>query len=677
MSKKNHYQSTVPDHLEDETIIAYLDGELSDEEKARAGQHLEKCWSCRGNLKLIQDSVDNFMNQRQEILLPPALPPSEPALKIFQERLQNYKSQTRTASVFSFSRLKSKVNFSNFWKTFSSFNFFNAPASLKFGVGALAVFVIVALILNQSVVPTVSAAELLKNADEAGKNSLSAVSQPVVHQKLQVRRSKNNSPVESVNWETWDDTSRNNFRQAVETDGARRLIIDRFESSVKVPFIFENERPQVLTELAQILQFNRMNPNDPLAAASFKNWRDSLAEKNETVSKADSQDGTESYQLNVKPAGEIGSNQISAADYIVRASDWTPLKLRLEIKTNDETINFEITRQTSEVIAFNQLSPEIFPPTEMAKLPNATTSPKESSSLAPSPETELAVKTNSNSAAVVKTENATNRVPASAELEVEVLNLLSQVRADMGEQIEVKRTPDGFLVISGIIETAGRKTEILNALDSVADNASVKIEIYTIAEAVAKRKQESKTKDSPVTNVESVEVENLSLAAEPQLREYFGQSGNSDEKIRSYAASRVAQSRQAMQHLGALKKIANQFKPEELKTLKPEAREKWLALIRSHARAFAEQNSALRRELKPVFFAGAGEGGGRGASVSSNAELINAIRQLYETGAANDSVILSAFAASGNGGVSAIGAAQFWQALKNAEAMARSIQGVR
>lgn len=682
MSKSNHYNSNaIPAHLEDDIIIAFLDGELSEEEKNQSSQHLENCWSCRGKLKIIQDSIDNFMCRRQEILMPIELPPSDPALKLFQERLQNYKLQTRSVSMFNFSRWKSKLNFSKFYSTFNSAISFNSPVRLRMGIASLAVLVIAALLLQQSAVQTVSAAELLKNAEEASKSSLATVSEPVIHQKFEVRRTKNNLHVDSVNWETWQDTNKNNFRDAIDTDGSMRLILDKFENRLtKVPHILENERPVLLTELGQILQFNHMNPQNPLSAASVKAWKDSVQEKNEEVVKSSSNEGIESYELKINRLGDVGDGQIIRASYNVRANDWIPLGLRIEIMQADgATLGFQIIPQTSEIIARSQLSSDIFPETQIAAIPNPLVSPKEKPSPSDTPESLLAANANANSAQVIAAENKTKRLPASAELEVEVLNLLSRVKADMGEQIDVKRTADGFLVINGIVETAERKTEILNSLDSVADNSSVKIEIYTVAEAVAKNKQSGGGKSSPVTNAQGVEVQNLSIAAEPQLREYFRrQGGNTDETIRSFAASRVAQSRQAMQHLGALKKLAGQFKPEELKTLKPEAREKWLSLVRSHARAFQEQTAALRRELKPVFFAGANDGAGKGANISNDLELINAVRRLYDDGAANDSVIRSAFTASGAAaGVSAIAAPQFWQSLKDSEALAQKIQSFR
>ena len=88
-----------------------------------------------------------------------------------------------------------------------------------------------------------------------------------------------------------------------------------------------------------------------------------------------------------------------------------------------------------------------------------TVSPGSSPKTSPPAETVSIVNTNSNSnilpveANEIKVKNS----PASADLEVEVLQILSQVKADMGEQIDVKRTSDGYLVVSGVVETDQRK----------------------------------------------------------------------------------------------------------------------------------------------------------------------------------------------------------------------------
>src|SRR3712207_2168805 len=50
-------------------------------------------------------------------------------------------------------------------------------------------------------------------------------------------------------------------------------------------------------------------------------------------------------------------------------------------------------------------------------------------------------------------------VTATSELEVEVLRLLNQVGADLGEQINVTRTPGGRLRVHGVVETQERRGE--------------------------------------------------------------------------------------------------------------------------------------------------------------------------------------------------------------------------
>ncbi|MDQ3820365.1 MAG: hypothetical protein M3362_22160, partial [Acidobacteriota bacterium] len=76
-------------------------------------------------------------------------------------------------------------------------------------------------------------------------------------------------------------------------------------------------------------------------------------------------------------------------------------------------------------------------------------------------------------------ESKTAPVVASADLEVEVMYLLHQIKADLGEQISVTRTRDGQLQVEGLVETEGRKTEIVRMLHPLVDNPAVKISIET------------------------------------------------------------------------------------------------------------------------------------------------------------------------------------------------------
>ncbi|MGH9944984.1 MAG: hypothetical protein ACRD9R_21755, partial [Pyrinomonadaceae bacterium] len=261
---------------------------------------------------------------------------------------------------------------------------------------------------------------------------------------------------------------------------------------------------------------------------------------------------------------------------------------------------------------------------------------------------------------------------ATADLEVEALQLLNQAGADLGEQVSVKRTGDEILEITGIVDSAKRKAEIISALEPIATNPAVRIEIQTVTEAVTQQ-QRSLTKASPSPAIEQkVEINSGSMAAEFELRSYF----NSDEQARQFAARMVSRSRQAMSHLYALRRLSKQFSVEELRALSPEAHQKWLALARSHARAYQREIAGLRQELQPIFFPSASSAGAQsGPEITDTYSVVHAIQRLFELGSANDRVILSAFTTSSEGAtVTAIKTGVFWQSLLAAETLATRIQ---
>jgi hypothetical protein len=174
-----------------------------------------------------------------------------------------------------------------------------------------------------------------------------------------------------------------------------------------------------------------------------------------------------------------------------------------------------------------------------------------------------------------------------------------------------------------------------------------------------------------------VEIAGNTMAAEPDLRSYFGrEDGDTDQSVRRFAARMVSISNQGMDHLWATKRLLNQFSPEELRSLTPEARAKWLGLIRGHARSYRQSTQSLRRELQPIFFGGQSAIGvsEEGAGIADMSELSRAIEQLFELGSSNDRVIRSAFTTSAGGVMTTvIKAPQFWQSLKNAEALAARV----
>ncbi|HEY6242466.1 MAG TPA: hypothetical protein VIX17_00890 [Pyrinomonadaceae bacterium] len=271
---------------------------------------------------------------------------------------------------------------------------------------------------------------------------------------------------------------------------------------------------------------------------------------------------------------------------------------------------------------------------------------------------------------------AASPIPASPELEVEVLSLLSRVGADLDDQTTVTRTSEGRLRVSGIVDTDQRKAEIVHALASVASNPAVKIEVETVAEAMKRRAREKSS--SGVQSVDQVEISESAIPAHEELRRYF--SKGSEEEIGRFAERMVNRSAQAMSHAGVLRRLVKQFSQEDLRTMNPEARDKWLGMIRAHARAFQGETAALRRDLQPIFFpnAPAGAASNDGIVVTDDASLLRAVERLYELGAANDQVIRAAFTTSSvQSAASAIKSAQFFRSLKSAEVLAATIASTK
>jgi RNA polymerase sigma factor (sigma-70 family) len=262
-------------------------------------------------------------------------------------------------------------------------------------------------------------------------------------------------------------------------------------------------------------------------------------------------------------------------------------------------------------------------------------------------------------------------VVATADLEVEVLRVLNDVGADLDDQTSVTRTPDGRLRVNGIVATDQRKAEILRALAPVMKNPAVRVEVETVAEAMRREARSQSSPSSVVT--QQVEVTQPRMAAYEDLRKYFGKDdAQTDERIRQFASHVLGRSSQAMSHAGALKRLIGRFSAEDLRTLSPDARSRWLKVVRSHARAIEQESNALRRELSAVF-APSSTFDERQSSVeiTDDASLYPAAERLFELVAANDRVVSSAFAISVDATTtSAIRAPQFWGSLRDAEALA-------
>ncbi len=267
---------------------------------------------------------------------------------------------------------------------------------------------------------------------------------------------------------------------------------------------------------------------------------------------------------------------------------------------------------------------------------------------------------------------------ATADLEIEVLRLLSQAGADLGEQVSVTRSEEGQLQVQGIVETEERKREILRALDTVRDNPAVRVQIDSVSEAL-KRQPKSAAQPGPVM-VERNESTANAIPVDAELRRFFAAKGLSEEQVtasvRRFANRMVDRSSQVLQHAWALKRLAQRFSPDELRELSPQARATWLSMIRDHARVLQQENAGLRQELRTVFFPTSSDSAEEGIEINSDGELVRAVERLLGICTSNHKLISTAFTISSDpSSALAIRASQFSRSLRSAEKLSATIQG--
>jgi hypothetical protein len=293
-------------------------------------------------------------------------------------------------------------------------------------------------------------------------------------------------------------------------------------------------------------------------------------------------------------------------------------------------------------------------------------------------------------AAPVKESGPAAAAMASAGLELEVLGLLDQTAANLGGQLSVTRSSAGILRVQGIVENKEHKEEILEALSSVIRNPAIRVDVSTVAEAVTRQ---ARAKPSESMAARKVEITGNQTPIHEELRRYFAarkQKGllpeaeespesRVDGEIRRFSSRVMGRSRQALLHAWALKRLAERFSLEELRTLDPQARTKWQAISRNHARAFQIETEKLRTDLQPLFFQALPLGSVHSEkAITTDAEMLETISRLFELAAAHEKVILKAFTISQeNEGAASIKTEQFWRSLLRAETLAASLQVTR
>ncbi len=570
-------------HPDEQDLFLCLEGELGTKPAARIRKHLERCWPCRMKHEELKHSISSIMKCRSALL---ASAPGFPAhaeqrflAKLGRQAAAEGKKDAQLTLLLKGLSEKTTPR--------------RLPLAFACGV---AVFLGILLWLRLGSVPIVSAREMLERTKRAEDQRVSRMANPVVYQKLRVRRTSTTPKHEHVLvWETWNDRRNRRFRQEVEEvrsqgSGPARPTqaapSDRLAGAV------------ILDELTQVFRTNHMDQRRPLSAAGFESWRRSIQPASEQVREATLADGGRALILTTTVTEALRENAIANAEWVVRAADWHPIQQRLKVQGKQELWEYELTETAFDVVALNSLDASFF----AAVTPTPVKPPLPALSKAQPvlpPETEWIA------------------------TEIEAYFALHGAKACLGEELEVVRTASIQVQVKGLVETPERKQELLLALQALPQVSS---SIQTVAEALIASASQSPPTGASRSGAERPdelpsreEVRSQRLPIQDQLERHFSQLDQtvqpSGRKAPGGVARRIAElsdqsisiSRSLLLEAWALRRLADRYPQERIRELRPRAR--WLleTMLREHLEAQGALASQLRSLLFPVLNAIAGQ----------------------------------------------------------------------
>jgi hypothetical protein len=190
-----------------------------------------------------------------------------------------------------------------------------------------------------------------------------------------------------------------------------------------------------------------------------------------------------------------------------------------------------------------------------------------------------------------------------AELQIGVLYQLHALHADTGVPIEVLRTADNRVRVSGTVNTDELKQAIDTELQKLEGHERLDLSIVSFREIMIP----SASKRS--TAVEAYEVTQPGFAADMRIRGYFQTKSLSgarlDAAVALFSRDALEHAQRALQHAYALDRLGSSLSADELRSIRPEAQQEWTGMVKNHAAGLGVELRALQAQLAEIMLTGA------------------------------------------------------------------------
>ena len=188
-----------------------------------------------------------------------------------------------------------------------------------------------------------------------------------------------------------------------------------------------------------------------------------------------------------------------------------------------------------------------------------------------------------------------------AQLQIAVLYELNGLGADTRQPIEVVRTREGRIRVSGTISDDGLKHGILSRLKSLKGHDLLDLRLFSPHEIKTKA---STTAPEPAQDAKIYEVEQKQPFAQAAIRKYLRRKGVSETALESGASQfshdALQHGQLALQHAYALSRLSNALSNSELQSINFNSQERWTEMVHSHAIDLEHELHELQMQLNVI-----------------------------------------------------------------------------
>ncbi|WP_263356655.1 RNA polymerase sigma factor [Acidicapsa ligni] len=283
---------------------------------------------------------------------------------------------------------------------------------------------------------------------------------------------------------------------------------------------------------------------------------------------------TDSYRVSYGGAEGPHKTPIVSAQLVLASDTMRPVA---------ETIRIEDRTQTREY-RFKELSYELVSPSKVRdsdfEIDPSLVAPVSGTSVLPMP------------------------IPSGgdAHLALQVFQLLSNLGPDVERLLDVDRSPDGSVVVSGVLPSQEQKNSVAHVFGSLDAGHRLRLALHSSDEPV-----ETSGPHGPlrVESLPAIPVENGHLPFDAELRAGLtgqGLSGHDlDVHIGQVATDALDRAARLHREAWTIRQIAaHGFRVEELQSMQPNDKMLWLTLLDKHTRSYAQELGQLDAALTPL-----------------------------------------------------------------------------